>query len=97
LLLYHFGRPQPGRYRRISQHAFSADPVACKNHARNTECIDCRTALRGKDSRSNSHFGQKTDYLSVFAPIGDGKVDELLEVPAIGRGICTATQILAGV
>jgi len=33
-------------YRRISQHAFSGDPVACKNHARNTEFIDCRTARR---------------------------------------------------
>jgi hypothetical protein len=90
-------RPQPGRYRRIGQHAFSRDPVACKSYARNSKRIDRGTTMPRKDSGSNRHLRQKADHLRLFAPTGYGKIDELFEFPAVERRICTPAQIFAGV
>ena len=65
----------------------AADPVAGQSHARNAEFIDGGTALRRKDRGGDSHLGQEADYFGLFAPTGDGEVDELLEFPAVGGGI----------
>ena len=42
---------------------------------------------REKTAASDGHLGQEADHFGLFAPTGDGEVDELLEFPAVGGGI----------